>query len=91
MPCPGALRRKYPSLLPRIAPDPQNLEDSPAHWNKSPPFYGLTVWHKDQALLPIQVFDTHPEEFSFVPHPGVAHQDDNVPEEFTSSWAPAAS
>ena len=33
---------------------------------------------------------THPEQFSFVPHSCVAHQDDNIPEKFTSSRAPAA-
>jgi hypothetical protein len=41
--------------------------------------------------LPIQVLDTHPEEFSFVPHSGVAHQDDDGAEKVTSTLAPAAS
>jgi hypothetical protein len=41
--------------------------------------------------LPIQVLDTHPEELSFVPHSRVPHQDDDVPEKLTSSWAPVAS
>jgi hypothetical protein len=91
MPWRAALRRKYPALPSRIAPDPQNFEDSRAHWNKSPPFCRLAVGHKDHAVLPIQVLDTHPEEFSFVPHSCVAHQDDDVPEKFASSWAPAAS
>src|SRR6202021_1815674 len=35
--------------------------------------------------------DAHPEEFSFVPHSRVAHQDDDVTEKVTSSWAPVAS
>src|SRR6516165_3656594 len=91
MPSRGARCRKYPALLSHIASVPQNFEDSRAHWNKAPPFCCFAVWHKDHAVLPIQVFDTHPEEFSFVPHSCVAHQDDDVPEKFTCSWAPAAS
>jgi len=55
---------------------------------ESPPFCGLAVRHKDHAVLPIQVLDTHPEEFSFVPHSCVAHQDDDVAKKFTSSRAP---
>jgi hypothetical protein len=74
-----------------IAPGPQNFEDSPAHRNQSSPFCGLAVWHKDYAVLPVQILDTHPEEFSFVPHSRVAHQDDDVTEKVTSSWAPVAS
>jgi len=76
---------------PSIASVPQNLEDSAAHRNKSSPFCGLAVWDKDHAVLPIQILDTHPEEFSFVPHSCVAHQDDDVPEKITSPWAPVAS
>jgi hypothetical protein len=49
------------------------------------------VWHKDHSVLPIQVLDTHSEEFSFVPHSCVAHRDDDVPEKFASAWAPVAS
>jgi hypothetical protein len=37
------------------------------------------VWHKDHAVLLIQVLDTHSEEFSFVPHSCVAHRDDECP------------
>src|SRR5579864_4825444 len=70
---------------------PQNLEDSPAHRNKSSPFWGLAVWHKDHPVLPIQILDTHPEEFSFISHSCVAHQDHDVLEKETSSWAPVAS
>ena len=79
---------EIPALKSRIAPDPQNFEDSPAHRNESSPFWCLAVWHKDHTVLPIQV---DPKEFSFVPHSCVAHQDDDVPEKFTSSWAPAGS
>ena len=91
MPRCGALRWKYPTLLSFIAPSPQNFEDSPAHRNQSSPFCGLAVWDKDYAVLPVQILDTHPEEFSFVPHSRVAHQDDDVTEKVTSSWAPVAS
>jgi hypothetical protein len=69
----------------------QNFKDSPTHRNKSSPFCGLAVWHKDHAVLPIEVLDTHLEEFSFVPHSCVAHQDDDVPEKCSSSWVPVAS
>jgi hypothetical protein len=37
--------------------------------------------------LPVQVFDTHPVEFSLIPHSGVTHQDDNIAEKVTSSWS----
>jgi len=53
--------------------------------DRAPPtFRRLAVGHKDHAVVPIQVFDTHPEKFSLVPHPCVAHQDDDVAEKFTS-------
>src|SRR2546425_12534417 len=91
MPRCGALRWKCPTLLSCIAPGPQNFEDSPAHRNQPSPFCVLAVWHKDYAVLPVQILDTHPEEFSFVPHSRVAHQDDDVTEKVTSSWAPVAS
>src|ERR1700722_7558419 len=61
MPRCGALRWKYPTLLSFIAPSPQNFEDSPAHRNQSWPFCGLAVWHKDYAVLPVQILDTHPK------------------------------
>ena len=70
---------------------PQNFEDSPAHRDKSSPFRGLAVWHKDYPVWPIQILDTHPEEFSFIPHSCIAHQDNDVPEKVTSTRAPVAS
>ena len=50
-----------------IAPGPQNFEDSPARRNQSSHFSGLAIWHKDYAVLPVQILDTHPEEFLFFP------------------------
>jgi hypothetical protein len=77
----GALRWKYPAFLSGIASISQNFDDSPAHRNESSPFCGLDVRHKDHSGLPIEILDTHPQEFSFIPHSCVAHQDNDVPEE----------
>jgi hypothetical protein len=33
----------------------------------------LAVWHKDHTVWPIEVLDTHPEEFSFVSHSLYGH------------------
>ena len=41
----------------------QNFEDSRAHRNEPSSFWSLAVWHEDHAILPVQVVDTHPEEF----------------------------
>ena len=46
---------------------------------------------KDHPVLPIQILDTHPEEFPFAPYSCVAHQDDDVPEKVTSAWVQVAS
>jgi len=69
---------EYPNFLPRTAAAPKDFEGSPTHRNKTSSFWSLAVRHEDQPVLPIQVLDAHPEEFSLVPHPSVAHQDDNI-------------
>ena len=61
MPGRRTLGRKYPAILLRIASRMQNFEDSPAHRNEPPSFWCLAVWHKDHAVLPVQVLDAHDE------------------------------
>ncbi len=60
----------------------RNFEDSVTHWNEPSSFCSFSVSHKDHAVLPIQVLDAHPEEFSCRLSPHVAHQDDNIAEKF---------
>ncbi len=55
------------------------------HRNEPSRFCSLVVWHEDQLIYPIQVFNVYPVEFALVSHSGIAHQDDNVAEE-RSAW-----
>jgi len=43
----------------------------------------FAVGYKNHAVLPVEILDPHPKELSFVPHSGVAHQDNDVSEEFS--------
>ena len=66
------------------------VKDAIAHRHASPSFFGLAVRHEDHASFPIQVLDAHPVKLSFVLHAGIAHQDDDVPEELKAAFPPIA-
>jgi hypothetical protein len=66
------------------------VKDAIAHRHASLPFFGLAVRHEDHAGFPIQVLDAHPVKLSFVPHAGIAHQDDDFPEELKAAFPPIA-
>jgi hypothetical protein len=81
IPNPPALHRTWPAEFRRLA-------------RSSEPAVALLrscCLAKDYTVLPVQILDSHPEEFSFVPHSPVAHQDDDVTKKVTSSWASVAS
>src|ERR1700751_4844328 len=82
--------RKNPAFLSHGTTHTQNIDNSMAHRNEPPSFRSLAVWHKDHPVLPIKVLDPYPEEFSFVPHSSIAHQDDDVAEQLKGSRAPFA-
>jgi len=42
------------------------------------------------AAFPIEIFDAHPKEFSFISHSGVTHQYDDVPKKFLCTAPPSA-
>ena len=54
------------------------------------PLGGLTVGHKNHAILPIEILDTHAVEFTLVSHSRIAHQDDDVAEKFKGLPSPGA-
>src|SRR5260370_37111874 len=86
----GALGRKYPAARPRTTALPQKIKQSIAHRNEPSSFRSLAVGDEDQRVLPIQVFNAQPAEFSFVSHPRISHQDDDVAEEFSAGLPPFA-
>ena len=40
--------------------------------------WGFAVWNEDEPVLPIEILDAHPVEFTLISHSRIAHQDDNV-------------
>src|SRR5271165_4613846 len=60
----GALRWEDPSFAPCAAPLFKNFIDAIAHRHASPSLFGLAVWHKDDARVPIQVLNAHPVKLS---------------------------
>jgi hypothetical protein len=86
----GSFRREDPALSLSGAPLHEDIVGSIAHWHASPPFRCFAVGHEDHAIFPIEIFDTHPVEFSFVSDSGVAHEDDNVLKKLKASFSPVA-
>src|ERR1700692_2834018 len=72
------------------APLFKNVKDAIAHRYASPSFFSLAVRHEDHAGFPIQLLDAHPVKLSFVPHAGIAHQDDDVSEKLKAAFPPIA-
>jgi len=81
---------KTPSFAPFAAPLFKNVKDAIVHRHASPSFFRLAVRYEDHAGFPIQVLDAHPVKLSFVPHAGIAHQDDDVPEKLKAAFPPIA-
>src|SRR5580658_6533139 len=86
----GAIRWENPSFAFFSAPLFENVKDAIAHRYAPPSFFGLAVRHEDHAGFPIQVLDAHPVKLSFVPHAGIAHQDDDVSEKLKTAFPPIA-
>ena len=47
---------------------------------KRRPFFVLLFGLKDHAIVPVNVLHAHPVELTIVPHSGVAHEHDDVPQ-----------
>src|SRR5271155_3311753 len=86
----GAFRRENPSFAFFSAPLFKNVKDASAHRYASPSLFGLAARHEDHAAFPIQILDAHPVKLSFVPHAGIAHQDDDVSEKLKAAFPPIA-
>jgi hypothetical protein len=79
------------SFAPSFAPLLKNVKDAITHRHVSPSFFGFAIRYEDHAGFPIQVLDAHPVKLSFVPHAGIAHQDDDVWEKLKAAFPPIAS
>jgi hypothetical protein len=77
-------------LTARATSDPKQIQHSIAHWNIPDPVHGLAVRHEDQSAIPIDVLDSDLVQLFFVPHAGVAYQDDHVTEKLKRLWPPVA-
>ena len=84
----GALRWENPPCVPSFTPPFEDVKDAIAHRHASPSLFSLGVRHEDHSACPIQVLDAHSVKLSFVPHAGIAHQDDDVPEELKAAFPP---
>jgi hypothetical protein len=90
MPGSRTLGRKYPTIIPRSGAPSQNLEDAPAHWHKPSALWRLAIGYEDHAVLPVEILDAHPKQFSFISHSGIAHQNNDVAKELSCTRAPCA-
>jgi hypothetical protein len=79
-----SLRWKDPACAFCAAPRFEDAERTTAHRYPSSSLCCLAVRNENDAPFPIQVLDAHPVKFSFVSHPGVAHQNHDVLEKAAS-------
>src|SRR5207302_4856927 len=69
----GTLGGENPSFASCATSFPQDGEGAITHWYTPPSFIGLTVWHKDHTIVPIQVLDAHTVKLPFVSHSCIPH------------------
>jgi len=65
-------------------------KNSPTHGDQPSAFWCFAVGDQDQAVLPVQIFNPHPVEFTLISHPSVTHQDDDLTKEAPRPLSPIA-
>src|SRR5271166_2956462 len=86
----SAFGRENPAFALRATSCFQNVESAIAHWHAPTSLFGFAVGEEDHSAFPIQVLNAHPVKLSFVPHAGIAHQDDDVSEKLKAAFPPIA-